>query len=212
MLEAAQPMMWDQPKRQQPWYEKQPYSPANLMLDIANKAAGVISDPLFAIARGDLHRAAAGYVPGRQNDMDAGLARQSFDATGAVMAGSSFAQAPKGAFRSGAARMEQEPSINLYHGTTEEGAEGILNSKKIFGPAFFSDRRDMASDYSVGGHVIEAKVPISRLMIDADLPGQKLLSVDDANGYFDNPGWTINDYLSARRYSFGVKDDVNLGD
>jgi len=53
MLEAAQPLMWDQPKREQPWYEKQPYSPANLMLDAAAK---FFVEPLYNIASGKLMR------------------------------------------------------------------------------------------------------------------------------------------------------------
>lgn len=98
--------------------------------------------------------------------------------------------------------------VRMYHGTTDEGKAGIEADGLVRGPAFFSDRQGQAGSF--GGHVFEVPVRKSDLMIDADLPGGRLLTVEEANRYWDNEGWTVDDYLNAGRYSFGVDKDVPL--
>lgn len=183
MLEAAQPLMWDQPKREQPWYEKQPYSPANLMLDIANKAAGVISDPLFAIARGDLHRAAAGYVPGRQSDMDAGLARQSFDATGAAVAGSAFAKNAAAPARQSVKESSAQhlPNRVYHYGTVPEGGRFDPSKSAYDGDVFVSSSPKMAVNSANNkGSIHELTIDPAARIFDYENPAH----VDDAMAWW----------------------------
>jgi len=52
-------------------------------------------------------------------------------------------------------------------------------------------------------------VPKTALKIDLDLPGGKLLSVEEANGYLDNPDWNLDDYL-GRGFSVGVEQSVQV--
>lgn len=100
--------------------------------------------------------------------------------------------------------------VTLYHGTTGEGAAGIRQSGQFDGLTFFSPRRDAAASY--GEHVVEAQVPKGQLKIDFDLPGGRLLSVEDANAYakaggLNTDGWTIDDWL-RRGQSVGVEHGV----
>ena len=97
-------MLWDGPKPQQPWYRQPGYRPTNFMLDAANKAAGVVSDFVWPILRGDLHKAANEYELGGRGEQE--LPKQAFDAAGGVMMGSFGAKAPVGSLRSGAAQSE----------------------------------------------------------------------------------------------------------
>lgn len=121
---------------------------------------------------------------------------------GPMMAGGYVMPKPRNVLGSGGGR------VTMYHGTTPEGFSGINSSGKIDGPAFFSNRRSNAEDY--GQHIVEVDVPTNVLKIDADMPGAYLMSVDEANGYFNNKGWTIDDYIRANRYSFGVDGDVPI--
>jgi len=98
-------------------------------------------------------------------------------------------------------------TVRLFHGTTEEGIDGIRSSGKIFGKAFFTPRREVAESF--GPHVAEADVPVDKLTIDPDLGGQVTLGVDEANGYFGNKGWSLDDYIRAG-YSLAVDDDVAI--
>lgn len=103
-----------------------------------------------------------------------------------------------------------ERTVRLYHGTTDEGMVGIQETGKIYGKAFFSPRRSAAEDYAGDArNVVSAEVPISKLKIDADLPGAKLLPVDEANSYLGNNDWTIHDYLDAG-HSVGTEEDVPI--
>lgn len=107
-------------------------------------------------------------------------------------------------------RAEQRKNVEyvtLYHGTTDEGYDAIQSSGRVSAPAFFTPRRDVAESY--GARVVEVRVPKDKLMIDFDLPGAKLLDLESANGYRDNPDWTIDDYLRHGQ-SVGVNDDVPL--
>ena len=96
----------------------------------------------------------------------------------------------------------------LYHGTNSEGFEGIQKDGVINGPVFLTPRKEAADEY--GGDpekTIKVKIPRELLKVDFDLPGQKLLSVEDANVYSGNEGWDISDYL-ANGYSVGVDASV----
>ena len=98
-------------------------------------------------------------------------------------------------------------AVRLFHGTTQEGHAQITGGGSILGPAFFTPRREMAESY--GPHVVEAHVPKDRLMIDFDLPGAKLLSLEEANRYAGTPGRTIDDWLQSGQ-SVGVPNDVPI--
>lgn len=104
-------------------------------------------------------------------------------------------------------QMSASDLVTLYHGTTPEGFSAIQSSGRIDGPAFFTPRRDVAEGY--GPHVVEVQVPKDALMVDFDLPGAKLLDVEGANGYWDRPGWTIDDWLRSG-HSVGVNNPVPL--
>lgn len=211
MLQGAQPMMWNQPQRQKPWYEQQPYGPAQFMVDTANKVAGVVSDPLFAIARGDLHRAAAGYVPGRQSDEDAGLARRSFDAAGAVMAGSSFAQAPRGALRSFAGQnealdMSQEARMSrakemgfntdqvLYHGTPVS-FDDFKGDYARYRPTYLTDDADIADIYAGTHHAATDNRYSPQIKPVVVRDGKKLVISDRADD--GSHGWNTKSLADA---------------
>jgi hypothetical protein len=98
-----------------------------------------------------------------------------------------------------------ERMVTLYHGTP--AAEQIKRAGRIEAPVYLSSRKSSAEQY---GDVIPVQVPKSALKIDADLPGGKLLSIKEANDYFGNKGWTIDDYLASDRYSFAAPNDVAL--
>lgn len=103
--------------------------------------------------------------------------------------------------------------VTLYHGTTREGFEGIHRSGFIEGPAFLTPRRSAAEQYSLNNgdqaYVVSSKVPESHLKIDLDMPGARLLTLEEANGILDTPGWTIRDHISAGR-SVGVDGSVKI--
>lgn len=102
------------------------------------------------------------------------------------------------------------PTVRLYHGTTAKGMAAINQSERINGPAFLTPTRRTAQDYADDPeHVIAVDVPKHALKIDADLPGAKLLSVEEANGYLDREGWDIDDYLRHGQ-SVGVDENVPL--
>lgn len=91
--------------------------------------------------------------------------------------------------------MGQVETVPLYHGTSEEAATAIKASGQINGPAYFTPRKDIAEDF--GEVALKVNVPKSDLGIDLDMPGGRLLSVEEANGLTGNDGWTIDDYLRA---------------
>lgn len=97
--------------------------------------------------------------------------------------------------------------IQLFHGTDDEGLAGITAAGAIRGPVFLTPRRDVAEAYAP--NVITVQVDESDLMIDCDLPGQLLLTVDEANGYLGNDGWTISDYLRNGQ-SVAVLTDIAI--
>lgn len=117
---------------------------------------------------------------------------------------------PRGALGSGGSDMVSvRPAtaerVTLYHGTTPDVAEKIREEGLVYGPAFFSSK-DGASMY--GPELIEVRVPKNELMIDFDLPGGRLLNVEDANAYAKRDGWTIDDYL-RRGSAVGIERDVS---
>ena len=100
--------------------------------------------------------------------------------------------------------------VELFHGTDSSGAKAIAESGYIRRSAFFTPDRTVAQAYGgPDGEVITVSIPKSDLMIDMDLPGQTLLTVDEANGYAENDGWTIEDYI-RNGHSVGVESDVYL--
>ena len=94
----------------------------------------------------------------------------------------------------------------LYHGTNAEGFAGIQRDGVINGPVFLTPRKDVAIEYG-GDHAIEVGILEDDLLIDLDLPGARLLTVDEANDYLGNDGWSISKYLDEG-YSVGVNADV----
>lgn len=138
------------------------------------------------------------------------------DLAGAMITGSMpFAQ--RGALGSGGGKMVQpakaatkkdDETVRLFHGTTEEGARSINESKSIYGPAYFSPDLSVAKRYSLynspEAFVVDVNVPKRLLGIDLDLPGGKLLDVESANLYLGKPSWTIDDYI-RNNYSVGVQ-------
>lgn len=96
----------------------------------------------------------------------------------------------------------------LYHGTNEIGYNAIQESGFLRGPVFLTPRKDIADEY--GGDsdfTIKVSIPADKLKIDFDLPGQRLLTVDEANDYSGNDGWTIDDYI-ADGASVGVDENI----
>ena len=94
----------------------------------------------------------------------------------------------------------------VYHGTSKSAAETIRSSGKITGPVFLTPRREIAASY--GEEIIEVQVSEDDLMIDLDLPGGRLLSVESANDYSDRD-WTIGEYIKAG-HSVGLVDAVKI--
>jgi len=95
--------------------------------------------------------------------------------------------------------------IKLYTGITQGGErskKGIIN-----GPAYFTPRKDIASQY--GNEVITATIPEDKLKIDFDLPGGKLLNIEDANKYLGVENWNINDFID-NGYSVGTNESVKI--
>ena len=135
------------------------------MLDAANKAAGVVSDFVWPILNGDLHRSASEYDLGARGEQE--LPKKAFDAAGGVMMGSSFAQAPKAALRAGmasggdldmsqAAKLQRardlgfDTETTVYHGTNR--VNGDISEFKINddGAAWFSKDPSVAGDFTNG--------------------------------------------------------------
>lgn len=201
----GQPVMHDLPPEQR-WYRQPGYRPTNLMLDMAAK---YIAQPIYDLMRGDLHNAANEYELGGRGYQK--LPGKAFDAAGAASMGSFGMKAPAGALRSGAARpdldMSQAARLQrardmgfdtetvLYHGTSPESADEILKDGFAF-KVFMTPRREIANDYG-SGSVLDLYAKRNKLEIDLDLPGGRTLSVDDANGYLGNDGWTISDYINS---------------
>lgn len=97
--------------------------------------------------------------------------------------------------------------VTIFHGTTSEAAEQIHKTQKIHGPAFFSPLQESAKEF--GEEIVAVDVPKELLRIDFDLPGGKLLDVDDANRFTGNKNWTIDDYIRSGT-SVGIEEDIFL--
>lgn len=97
--------------------------------------------------------------------------------------------------------------MTLYHGTTPEAKAAIDQQGVMRGPVFFSPSKSAATDYASDGEsVVEVNVPADALCVDFDLPGARLLTVDDANEYTGND-WTLDDYIDAG-YSVGINESL----
>lgn len=99
--------------------------------------------------------------------------------------------------------------MTLYHGTSTENLTAIQQTGMLYGPVFLTPRKDVAAQYADEDAIIEVCVDANKLMIDFDLPGEKLLTVEEANEYDDNPDWDIYDYLDAG-YSVGLKETIAI--
>ena len=104
----------------------------------------------------------------------------------------------------------KDPLIPMWHGTTDDSAKAILERGFDGNSVFMLDRASDALQY--GEHALPLYVRKGALKIDADLPGASLLSVEDANSYFGNDGYGIDDYINSRRYSFGVDERGSVFD
>lgn len=105
------------------------------------------------------------------------------------------------------AKARPSGTVRLYHGTTDDGLAGILRDGKILGPVYLA-HKDGAAQY--GKHVIPVDVQKQQLMIDRDLGTNHMFSVEDANAYLGNRGFTIDDYLQSNRGAFAVPHDIDI--
>jgi hypothetical protein len=141
-------MMWDVPQQQRHWYG-QPGSPWPIVLSAADKAAGVLAQPVIGAYNG--WREAMGYsqdpnaAPGyvttdsiRKTGMDM--------AEGAVM-GSAFTRAPAAALRSGAAGKAHPEGIKVNR-EGHEYRESPLDVKSPHGQILGNIHKD--GDLSIG--------------------------------------------------------------
>lgn len=93
--------------------------------------------------------------------------------------------------------------MRLYHGTTRDNADEINRAGYLRGPVFLAREKSTAQSY--GDVVFSVDVPEAELLIDLDLPGARLLTLDEANAYSDNPDGTLSSYNS-----FGIARGVNV--
>lgn len=142
------------------------------------------------------------FAPSSRPEQTAEMIGHAGAVVGPMIAGGYAMPKPKNILGSSGGR------VTMFHGTTPDGLRGIKADGYIEGPAFLSNRKGQAETY--GNNVVEVNVPKEQLMIDPDLGGQLLLTVDEANGYFNNQGWSIDDYLNAGRYSFASPNAVRL--
>lgn len=87
--------------------------------------------------------------------------------------------------------------MKLYHGTSYENAIAIQESGIINGPVFMTANRNAAGDYAGDGEVLEVYVDESELMIDLDMPGAALITVDEACEYLGEESVAVNRDVSA---------------
>lgn len=99
--------------------------------------------------------------------------------------------------------------VTLYHGTASDSIPEIAQGGMLRGPVYLTPRREVAEDYSGGESVIQVRVPESEIKIDLDLPGGRLLTVDEANRNLDREGWTLEDYIDDGS-SVGVDSAVSV--
>lgn len=99
--------------------------------------------------------------------------------------------------------------MKLFHGTTAENADAIKSCGFINGPVFMTPNYSTAADYAGDGEVIEVTVDNDELMIDLDLPGAMLLTVDDACQYLDEEDRDIYWFIK-NGYSVGVIGSVSI--
>ncbi len=101
-------------------------------------------------------------------------------------------------------------AITLFHGTSTENLRQIQGEGRlepISGGIFFSPRKEAAHDF--GEEVIQVDVSKQDLKVDVDLPGSRLLSVEEANAHTGNDSWSIEDYLDAG-YSVGIEHAISV--
>jgi hypothetical protein len=160
--------------------------------------------------------AAADVVPYLSNALSANEAKRSYDSGDYLGAGlSAIGALPPLPFAKvgglgddGLRLVVGKPDANtvkLYHGTQPETIDEIIKSGLIKGDVFFTPKKSTAEEF--GGALIEAYMPKSELGIDLDLPGAKILSLDDANRYANNRGWSIDDYLNSGK-SVAYQGDI----
>ncbi|MFK7090464.1 hypothetical protein A203_18595 [Chromobacterium violaceum] len=85
--------------------------------------------------------------------------------------------------------------MKLFHGTSQENHEQIIAEGRLLGPVFLTPSKQSAKEYAGReGAVIEVDVDEDTLGVDFDLPGARILSVEEANSYTGNE-WTIQEYI-----------------
>jgi hypothetical protein len=99
--------------------------------------------------------------------------------------------------------------ITLYHGTSKSNFSEISKTGILNGPVFLTPKKEVAGEYSGDGEVIEVNIPEKDIKIDLDLPGAKLLSVEEANDYLGNQDWTLDTYIE-NGYSVGTEKSIYL--
>lgn len=101
--------------------------------------------------------------------------------------------------------------MQLYHGTTIENAAAIRACGFINGPVFLTPDYNTAADYSCEGEgeVISVSVDADDLMIDLDMPGAMLLTVEQACSYLGEEVRDINWFI-RNGYSVGVSSSVSV--
>ena len=100
--------------------------------------------------------------------------------------------------------VDNSKTVRLYHGTNEKNYADIMRSRKLEGPAYFLADKSTAKNYGDGEHVVTADIPVHKLKVDFDLPGGRLLDVDEANEYSNNHDWDLHDYLD-HGYAVGIE-------
>ena len=103
--------------------------------------------------------------------------------------------------------------VILFHSTTKGALSDIRRSGVLKGPVFLTPFKEGAEDYAgAEGVVLEVGVEKELLMIDFDLPGGKLLDLEDANFYSENENdKSIEDWLEEGQ-AIGVEGDIDLRD
>ena len=109
--------------------------------------------------------------------------------------------------------------VILFHGTTKAALSEIRRSGVLKGPVFLTPFKEDAEDYAgaegyAGAEVVVLEVGVEKelLMIDFDLPGGKLLDLEDANFYSENENdKSIEDWLEEGQ-AIGVEGDIDLRD
>jgi len=103
------------------------------------------------------------------------------------------------------AKINNDATVTLYHRTTKENKEKILNNKKMFGREdgiFFSTKKDSSQAEGFGDELIKVNVPLERLQLDDLFDDEAHLRVPTkrANEMIDISGWLTKSFSSLSDY------------